>query len=147
MTKKIFSAVLIFGIILTSTVAMAARNPRADRSLLLFYQHQGYDYYLERDSLTWYADDDYQYVSFEYFAYDARNSERLRVESMEFAYDVRARRVYFVDQNGELDYLNPYGTIAEGSGYADGAEKIYYLVFGEKFYGTYEEEFYYSFWD
>ena len=147
MTRKIFSAILIFGILLTSTVAMAARNPRSDRSLLLFYEYQGYEYFLERNSLKWYENDEgLQIVSFEYFVYDDTHpaSTNYSYESMTFAYDAARKRVYFVNASGDLDYLNPYG---RGSGYADGAERIYYLVFDERFYGTYDEEFYYSFWD
>ena len=63
---------------------------------------------------------------------------------MEFAYNVDERKVYFVNEDESLRFLDPKGTIAEGSGYAKGAEKIYYLVFGEKFYGTYDEDFYNS---
>jgi hypothetical protein len=63
---------------------------------------------------------------------------------MAFAYDVDERKVYFVDDKGNMSFLNPNGTIAEGSGYAMGAEIVYYLVFGEKFYGTFDEDFYNS---
>ena len=146
MARKIFSAILIFSVVLTASVAMAARNPRSDRSLLLFYEYQGYEYFLERSSFDWYEDDGLQIVSFEYFVYDDRHpdSTNYSYEVMSFAYDAAERKVYFVNASGDLDYLDPYG---RGSGYAEGAEKIYYLAFGERFYGTYEDEFYYSFWD
>jgi len=147
MARKIFSAILIFSVVLTASVAMAGRNPHTNKNLLLFYQHQGYEFFLKKDSLNWYNRDYLRVISFSYIVYDSINPARTdwkRNEEMELAYDVEERRVYFIDQNGDLDYLNPYGTIAEGSGYAMGAEKIYYLVFGERFYGTYDEDFYYS---
>ena len=146
MTKKIFSVIVMLGLLLTS-VAMAAKNPYDDKNLLLFYQHQGYDYFLKKDSLEWEDENSLRYVDFEYIVYDSRNPARTNwnnEKEMEFAYDVNARKVYFVNEDGSLRFLNPNGTIAEGSGYARGAEKIYYLVFGEKFYGTYDEDFYNS---
>ena len=63
---------------------------------------------------------------------------------MQFAYNVAEKKVYFLGEENDLYYLNPNGTAAEGSGYAQGAEKIYYLAFGEKFFGTYDDNFYNS---
>ena len=146
MVKKIFSAILIFGLMLTSNVA-AAENPRTNKNFLLFYQHQGYEYFLKKDSLNWYNRDYLRVISFNYIAYDSINPARTdwnKIEKMELAYDVDERKVYFIGKNGELYFLNPKGTVAEGSGYAPCAEEIYYLVFGEKFYGTYDEDFYNS---
>lgn len=146
MTRKIFSVIVMLSLLLTS-VAIAAKNPRADKNLVLFYQHQGYDYFLKKDSLEWDEEDSLRYISFDFIVYDSRTPSRTNwdnVKDMEFAYDVDERKVYFVNEDGSLRFLNPNGTIAEGSGYAWGAEKIYYLVFGEKFYGTYDDDFYNS---
>ncbi len=147
MVKKIFSVMLILGVMLTISVAAAAKNPRDDKNLMLFYQHQGYEYFLKKNSLDWENEDSLRCVSFNYIIYDSRTPARTNwdnVKVMEFAYDVAERKVYFVGENKTLMFLNPKGTIAEGSGYAMGAEKIFYLVFGEKFYGTYDEDFYTS---
>jgi hypothetical protein len=144
MTGKIFSIIVILSLCISS-VAMANKNPRDDENLFLFYQHQGYDYFLKKDSLEWEYKNSLRYVEFEYIVYDSRNPARTNWDDekdMEFAYDVAKRKVYFVGEDDTLRFLDPNGTIAKGSGYAWGAEKIYYLVFGEKFYGTYNEDFY-----
>ena len=147
MVKKFFSVMLILSVMLTISVATAAKNPRSDKNLMLFYQHQGYEYFLKKDSLNWESEDSLRYVAFNYIVYDSRTPARTNwdnVKDMEFAYDVAERKVYFVGEDKTLRFLNPKGTIAEGSGYAMGAEKIFYLVFGEKFFGTYDEDFYNS---
>lgn len=147
MVKKIFSAVLILGVMLFSNFATAAENPRADKNFMLFYQHQGYQYFLKKSTLTLENAESPYIISFKYIVFDSiqpKNTNWDKVNQMAFAYDVDSRKVYFAGPNGELTFLNPAGTVAEGSGYAYGAEKIFYFVFGEKFYGTYDEDFYNS---
>lgn len=146
MTKKIFSVIVMLSLLISS-VAMAAKNPRTDKNLLLFYQHQGYDYFLKKDSLDWEEKNSLRIVYFNFMVYDSRNPAQTNWDNekdMAFAYDVDERKVYFVNEDGSLRFLDPNGTISRGSGYAGGAEKIYYLLFGEKFYGTYNEDFYNS---
>jgi hypothetical protein len=130
-----------------ATVMAGVRDPHYDKNLALFYQHQGYEYFLKKDTLTLTNDDSPCIISFYYFVFDSiqpQNTKWDREEKMAFAYDVKERKVYFVDDKDNLSFLNPNGTVAEGSGYAMGAEIVYYLVFGEKFYGTFDEDFYNS---
>ena len=147
MAKKIFSAILLLNLIFVGSFAMAAENPRADKNFALFYQHQGYDYLLKKDSLDWYEKNSLRVVFFKFVVYDSRTPENTNWDKetpMQFAYNVAEKKVYFIESDGSLDYLNPNGTTAEGSNYAPGAEMVYYLTFGEKFFGTYDDDFYNS---
>ncbi len=144
--KKIFFVVIL----IVAGFAMATagvRDPHSDKNLVNFYAHQGYEYFLKKDTLTLESEESPYVISFYYMVYDNIRPEKTnwsKENKMAFAYDVEERKVYFVDDNGNLSFLNPNGTIAEGSGYAQGAEIVYYLAFGEKFYGTYDNDFYNS---
>ena len=147
MAKKIFSAILLLNLIFVGSFAMAAENPRADKNLVFFYKSDGYDYFLKKDSLDWYEKNSLRVVFFKFVAYDTISPESTNLSKefpMQFAYNIAEKKVYFIESDGSLDYLNPKGTAAEGSGYAPGAEKVYWLTFGEKFFGTYDDEFYNS---
>ena len=143
--QKIFLLVISFSVTILTAANVSARDSHLDKNFVSFYQHQGYEYFLKKDSLQWEIEDSLRYVYFSYIVYDNIRPEKTNwsnEKEMAFAYDVDERKVYFVEEDGTLKFLNPEGTIAEGSGYAAGAEIVYYLVFGEKFYGTYEEDFY-----
>ncbi len=146
MFRKIFFIALLLGVtIFTSATTMAAKNPANDPNLVKFYQHQGLENYLFGNSLRLSKEDGLTVISFKFISYDSiqpENTDWNRVEEMAFAYDESTRKVYFFDQNGNLDYLDPNGTIAEGSGYAPGAEIVYYIKTGKRFYGTYDDSFY-----
>jgi len=147
MCKKIFFVTILLGVTFLVTATAAKINPRNDENLILFYQHQGYENYLLKDSLRVSEKNSLKVISFDFITYDSITPENTlwdRKEIMEFAYDETARKVYFFDQNGELDYLDPNGTIASGSGYAQGAEIVYFLATRKKFYGTYDDNFYTS---
>ena len=147
MCKKIFFVTILLGVTFLVTATAAKINPRNDENLILFYQHQGYENYLLKDSLRVSEKKSLKVISFDFITYDSIQPENTlwdRKEIMEFAYDETARKVYFFDQNGELDYLDPNGTIASGSGYAQGAEIVYFLATRKKFYGTYDDNFYIS---
>jgi len=147
MCKKIFFATILLSVTFFTLSTAAKLNPRNDENLMLFYQHQGLESYLLKDSLRVSEKKSLKVISFEFIIYDSIQPENTlwdRKEIMEFAYDENARKVYFFDQNGELDYLDPNGTIASGSGYAQGAEIVYFLATRKKFYGTYDDNFYTS---
>ena len=146
MMKKFFSVLILLSVaICASASAAISRNPADDPNLLLFYQHQGLESYLYKNSLRIREENSLEVISFDFIVYDSiqpRNTRWDHRENMEFAYDESTRKVYFVDQQGNLDFLDPNGTIAEGSGYAVSAEIVYYIATGKRFYGTYDEEFY-----
>lgn len=145
MLRKIFSIALLLSITICAATVSAVKNPANDSNLVKFYQHQGLENYLLKDSLRVRNHNALKVISFNFIFYDSiqpSNTRWDRVENMELAYDESARKVYFFDQNGGLRYLDPNGTIAEGSGYAPGAEMVYYLVTKKKFYGTYDDNFY-----
>ena len=145
MLKKFFFVAVLLALTFFSTATEAFKNPADDPNLVKFYQHQGYENYLFGNSLRTREQDGLIVISFDFIIYDSihpQNTRWDRVENMEFAYDESTRKVYFFDQNGNLDYLDPNGTIASGSGYAQGAEIVYYLATGKRFYGTYGEDFY-----
>lgn len=145
MWKKIFSIALLLSVTICASALAAVKNPADDPNLVRFYAHQGLESYLFQDSLRTGKKDSLKVISFDFIVYDSiqpRNTRWDRKENMEFAYDESTRKVYFVDQQGNLDFLDPNGTIAEGSGYAMGAEIVYYLATGNRFYGTFDEEFY-----
>ncbi len=146
MLRKIFSIVLLLSITICAATVSAVKDPANDSNLVKFYQHQGLENYLLKDSLR-VGERKFQLrlISFEYIVYDSiqpSNTRWDKKENMAFAYDESARKVYFFDQNGGLLFLDPNGTIAEGSGYAPGAEMVYYLATRQKFYGTYDYNFY-----
>lgn len=145
MLRKIFSVLILLSVTICAVTTSAAKNPAEDSNLVKFYQHQGYENYLFKDSLRVEQKNSLKVISFAFIVYDSitpANTRWERKEIMEFAYDETARKVYFFDQNGELDYLDPNGTIASGSGYAQGAEIVYFLATRKKFYGTYDDNFY-----
>lgn len=146
MLKKIFAVALLLSVtICASAMAAISRNPADDPNLVRFYQHQGLESYLYQNSLRVEEENGLKVISFNYIVYDSiqpRNTHWDRVENMQFGYDESARKVYLFDQMGNAMFLDPNGTIAEGSGYAWGAEVVYYLATGNKFYGTYDDEFY-----
>ena len=147
MRLKIFLVTILLSVIFFTSATAAKLNPRNDENLMLFYQHQGLESYLLKDSLRVNKKNSLKVISFDFIIYDSIQPENTlwdRKEIMEFAYDENARKVYFFDQNGELDYLDPNGTIASGSGYAQGAEIVYFLATRKKFYGTYDDNFYTS---
>lgn len=145
MLKKIFSVLILLSVTICASATAAIQDPADDPNLVKFYQHQGLENYLYQNSLRVKTKKSMKVISFKFIVYDSINPEDTdwdRKENMEFAYDESTRKVYFIDQNGDLDFLDPNGTIAEGSGYAPGAEIVYYLATGNRFYGTYEDEFY-----
>ena len=145
MLKNFFFVAVLLALTFFSAATEAAKNPANDPNLVKFYQHQGYENYLFANSLRTREQDGLIVISFDFITYDSiqpQNTRWDRVENMEFAYDESTRKVYFFDQNGNLDYLDPNGTIASGSGYAKGAEIVYYLATGKRFYGTYGDDFY-----
>ncbi len=145
MLKKFFSILTLFSLLICASATAAVKNPAQDPNLILFYQHQGYESYLFGNSLRVKTRNSMKVIAFDFIVYDSitpKNTDWDRVENMEFAYDESTRKVYMYDQNGELNYLDPNGTIAEGSGYAQGAEIVYYLATGNRFYGTYDDAFY-----
>ena len=146
MPEKFFLVAILITTIF-STATAGVRDPHSDENLTVFYQHQGYEYFLKKDTLTLVNEETPCIISFNYFVFDSikpENTDWSKENEMMFAYDVGERKVYFVDEDGNVSFLNPNGTVAEGSGYAMGAEIVYYLVFGEKFYGVYDEDFYNS---
>ena len=145
MLKKFFSVLILLSVAICASATAEIQDPDNDPNLVLFHQHQGYANYLYQNSLRVKNRNSLKVISFDFMTYDSINPENTdwdRVENMEFAYDESTRKVYFIDQNGELNYLDPNGTIAEGSGYAMGAEIVYYLATGKRFYGTYDDAFY-----
>lgn len=145
MLKKIFSVLILLSVTICASATAEIKDPADDPNLVKFYQHQGLENYLYQNSLRVKTKNSMKVISFKFIVYDSINPEDTdwdRKENMEFAYDESTRKVYFIDQNGDLDFLDPNGTIAEGSGYAPGAEIVYYLATGNRFYGTYEDEFY-----
>ena len=145
MSEKIFFIALLLSVAIFTSVSAAIKNPANDSNLVLFYQHQGLENYLLKDSLRVSNQDSLKVISFDYIIYDSiqpQNTHWDNVENMAFAYDESARKVYFFDKNGGLLFLNPNGTIAEGSGYAPSAELVYFLVTRQKFYGTFDDNFY-----
>lgn len=146
MLKKIFSVLILLSVtICAATTSAISRNPANDPNLLRFYAHQGLESYLFQDSLRTKEENSLKIISFKFIVYDSINPSRThwdRIENMEFGYDESVRKVYLFDQMGNARFLDPNGTIAEGSGYAMGAEIVYYLATGNRFYGTYDDEFY-----
>ena len=145
MFKKIFPIVFLFTLFFSST--SAAKNPNNDPNLVLFYQHQGLQNFLLKNSIHSQYQNSLRVISFDFISFDSiqpDNTDWNRIESMQFAFDESNRKVYFFDHNGNLDFLDPYGTIAQGSGYAQGAEIVYFLATRHKFYGTFDDNFYTS---
>ena len=136
MCKKIFILTILLSAI-TFTVTAAELNPRDDENLILFYHRQGYENYLLKNSLRVDKKNSLQVISFDYIIYDGiqpENTRRDKKSHMAFAYDEVARKVYFTDDKGELIFLNPGGTVSEGSDYAISADIVYGAVFGKRFY-------------
>lgn len=134
--KKIFLVAVLLSVI-CATVQAAVKNPADDENLVLFYQHQGLESYLLKNSLRVAEKNSLQIISFDYIIFDSIQPQNTRwddKENMSLAYDESARKVYFYDEKGGMIFLNPNGTIAEGSGYAFGADLIYNLTFGKNFY-------------
>ncbi len=145
MVKKILSALILFSVVICASADAAIRTPDDDPNLVFFHRHQGLESYFFGNSLRTAEENSLMFISFDFVVYDSIHPQNTRwdhVENMTFAYDESTRKVYFVDQQGNLDFLDPKGTIAEGSGYAMGAEIIYYTVTGKRFYGTYDDDFY-----
>lgn len=137
MLKKIFTLALLLSVAICAVTTAAVKNPANDENLVFFYQHQGLENYLLKNSLRVSEKNSLKIVSFDYIIFDSIQPTTTRgndKKSMALAYDESARKVYFCDEKGGLNFLNPNGTIAEGSGYALGAELIYSLVFGKRFY-------------
>lgn len=145
MLKIIFSILFLFS--LSFSTAFAAVNPINDPNLVLFYQHQGLQNFLLKNSIHSHFQNSLRVISFDFISFDSiqpDNTDWQHVESMQFAFDESNRKVYFFDHNGNLDFLDPNGTIAQGSGYAQGAEIVYFLATRHKFYGTFDDNFYTS---
>jgi hypothetical protein len=145
--KKFFILVFLLSTTIFTTANAGGCNPYEDKNLVSFYAHQGYEYFLKKNTLNPVQDESPRVISFYYIVFDSiqpKNTKWDKENKMAFAYDVDERKVYFVDEKGNLSFLNPEGTVAEGSGYAQGAEIVYYLVYGEKFYNAYDEDFYNS---
>ena len=136
MCNKIFILTILLSAI-TFTVTSAELDPRDDENLILFYQRQGYENYLLKNSLRVDKKNSLQVISFDYIIYDGIQPENTRWDEkshMAFAYDEVARKVYFTDDKGKLIFLNPGSTVAGGSDYAISADIVYCAVFGKRFY-------------
>lgn len=147
MFSKIFSILILFSVILSTTSFASPKNPHDDPNLFLFYQHQGYQHFLFHDSIHSYFQDSLRIISFNFIVFDSiqpQNTNWDRVLPMQFAYDESTRKVYFFDQNGDLLFLDPYGSIAQGANYAPAAEIVYFFATGNRFYGSYDDDFYNS---
>ena len=136
MLKKFLSTLILFSVALCASTSAANLNPANDENFVFFYQHQGLENYLLKDSLRVGEKNSLKTVDFDFIIFDSIEPASTRWEKnhMALAYDESARKVYFLGATGELIFLNPNGTVAEGSGYAMGAELIYNLAFGKKFY-------------
>ncbi len=146
MCKKIFSTFILLTFICGFSFA-ATKNPYNDPNLIKFYQHQGYVNFLFLDSIQSHFQDSLRIISFNFFVFDSiqpANTDWDRIQSMQFAYDESTRKVYFIYPNGDLLFLDPNGSIAQGAGYAFGAEIVYFLATGNRFYGSFDDDFYNS---
>lgn len=139
MVKKILSALILFSVAICASASAANFDPYNNKNMVKFYAHQGLESFLLKDSLRVTEKNSLKVVSFDFIIFDSIQPQNTRWDEkkfMAFAYDTTARKIYFADEKGNaVSFLNPNGTIAEGSGYAMGAEMIYNLAFGKKFYG------------
>lgn len=145
MIKKFFYFLFIFCVFFSTS--SAANNPANSPNFVLFYQHQGLQNFLLKDSIRLTNKNSLQFISFNFISYDSIQPSNTRwndIKSMQFAFDSLNRKVYFVADDGSLTFLNPNGSIAEGSGYTYGAETVYFLATRQKFYSTFDDNFYIS---
>ena len=115
--RKIFLVAVLLSVI-CAAVQAAVKNPADDENLVLFYQHQGLESYLLKNSLRVAEKNSLKVISFDYIIFDSIQPQNTRWDdkkSMSLAYDESARKVYFYDEKGGMIFLNPNGTIAEGS--------------------------------
>ena len=136
MHKKIFFVTILLSVTFFVTANAAKLNPRDDENLVLFYQHQGLENYLLKDSLRVEEKNSLKIISFDFIIYDSIQPENTRWSEKNpqaFAYDVFAKKIYFYGEKFGLTYIDPEGSIAQGAGYLDGAKKIYKLVFNVDF--------------
>lgn len=144
MLKKIFYFFIFFSAISSTS---AAKNPADDPNLVLFYQHQGLQNFLLKNSIIIENLDPFKVISFNFISFDSiqpSNSNWNNLQSMKFAFDLDNKNVYFVADDGSLTFLNPNGTIAQGCGYAYGAEIVFFLATRHKFYASFDDNFYIS---
>lgn len=140
---KIFISSLIFFNLIFSSASAFSKNPYNDSNLVLFYQHQGLQSFLLKNSISTHSDNSLKIISFDFIIFDSIQPSRWdHVENMQFAFDEANHKVFFFDHNGNLDFLDPNGSIAQGSGYAMGAEIVYFLATRHKFYATFDDNFY-----
>ena len=74
--QKIFLLVISFSVTILTAANVSARDSHLDKNFVSFYQHQGYEYFLKKDSFQWEIEDSLRYVSFSYIVYDNIRPEK-----------------------------------------------------------------------
>ena len=149
MLKKIFATVLVLSIFLIQSSAMAGGYQQylnGDRNYILFDGHQGGARYAVRNSLNIekYAPPNYV-ISIDWvYVPDAYNgsTQNTRRNTSRFGYDWDTRKFYTINDKGEWKLLDPQGSRASGAAFAGEAEIAFYLAYGMKFCGQYNNDFY-----
>ena len=149
MMKNLVSLVMVIAIVLVGATTAFADYPNylgGNKNYILWNGRQGYGMYIDRNSLNVEMYNPPRYIiAIDWVgvpnayggstAIDSRQRER-------FSYDWNNKRIYRVFGTGELRYIDPNSSQAEGSYYADAAEIAFYLAYRMKFLGTYPESFY-----
>lgn len=146
--RKFFSLILMLGVILSTSVAMAdyPKYLNGDRNYVLVDGTQGTAWYAVRNSLNVERYNPPNYIiSINIVVVDNadRGNTKIRGSKIHrFYYDWEFKKAYIQADDGSLSMLDPNAKGFRRTAMADRAEIVFYLAYKKKFWGSCSENFY-----
>ena len=150
--KKFASIFIIAIVLMVSNVVSADKlfpdHLNGDLNFVICDGHMDCGYYIIKDSIAVISEDYPEYIiSVDIAAVPnasyqcGANIDIYKTETETFLYNVEELNMFYVNKDGEWEYLDPWGAWYKTGITMPAGELSYYYVYGEKFYGNYESTY------